>query len=86
MSAMRQYATIKALRMGEVVDLGGIRVKMDEGEIKPGDLYVAERNTGPHLLTAREVVRTEHGHIDYIHPTTLSYSFDGSECVKVCEA
>ena len=84
---MREYFTINALRRGEIVDLGGILVKKDEGEIKPGDIYVAERNTGPKLLTAREVVMAGCGCcISYIHPTTADYSFDGFESVKVCEA
>lgn len=79
----REYRTLKALRGGEVVDLGGILVEMDTGEIKPGDLYVAEGNTGPHLLTAREI-NTEGG---CIHPVDRGvYSFDIHECVKVCEA
>jgi hypothetical protein len=77
---VREYKTLKALRQGEVVDLGGILVKMDDGEIKPGDLYVAERNTGPKLLTCREV-NVEGG---WIEPTTFpDYSYDTNECVKV---
>lgn len=86
---MRDYPTLKALRRGETVDIGGILLKMDVGEngkekeIKPGDLYVAERNTGPHLLTAR-VVDTEAG---CIHPVDFGiYSFDLWECVRVREA
>ncbi|MEK9180102.1 MAG: hypothetical protein AAB897_01680 [Patescibacteria group bacterium] len=77
----REYRTLKALRSGAVVDFGGILLEMDEGEIRSGDLYVAERNTGPHLLTAREV-STEHG---CIHSTCTAYSFDIGECVKVRE-
>lgn len=90
---MREYRTIRALRRGEVMDLGGIKFKMDvddagkEQQIKAGDLYIAERNTGPHLLTAQEVVMSECGcHVSYIHSTCNAYSFDGGECVKVCEA
>ena len=74
------YPTLKALQRGEIIDLEGIRLKMDDGEIKPGDLYVAERNTGPKLLTA--------GDIKYscIFPTTIDYPYDIWECVKVHEA
>lgn len=84
---MRRYPTLTALRAGEVVDLGGILVEMDEGDIKNGDLYVAERNSGPHLLTARKVVwcTCGCGAIDFICPTTVDYPFDGHECVKVRE-
>lgn len=79
---MREYRTINALRRGEVIDLDGIKLKIDEEEIKPGDLYVAERNTGPKLLTAR-VVDTDAG---CIHPVDSPvYSFDLHECVKVRE-
>lgn len=80
---MREYATLKKLRNGEDVDLGGICLVMDEGEIQPGDIYVAERNTGPHLLTAKEINR-ERGWI--VPTTTNDYSFDIGECVKVREA
>lgn len=79
---MREYATLRRLRRGEVVDLDGIQVNMDEGGIKSGDLYVAERNTGPKLLIAREVCED----IGCIFPTTCDYVFDLHECVKVCEA
>lgn len=85
---MREYRTIKALRRGEIVDLGGIKFKIDvdesgeEKEIQPGDLYVAERNTGPHLLTARKV-NLESG---CIFSTCGAYPFDLPECVKVQEA
>lgn len=82
MSPEREYATLKALRRGEVADLGGILLKMDEGEIRPGDLYIGERNTGPQLLTAQKVDLE----LGCIHATTPDYSYDLHECVKVCEA
>jgi hypothetical protein len=89
------YETIKALRWGEVIDLDGILLKMDvdenglEREIGPGDLYVAERNTGPKLLTAERVVaqgESENGFGGWIEATTMDYSYDIPECVKVVEA
>ena len=80
---LREYSTLKALRRGEIVDLGGIFVEMDEGEIQPGDLYIAERNTGPKLLIAREI-NLETG---CVFPTEFGqYAFDIYECVKVREA
>lgn len=79
---MREYATLKALRRGETIDLEGIKLVMDEGEIQPGDLYVAERNTGPKLLTCKRVDEED----DWILPTTNNYSYDIGECVKVREA
>lgn len=73
------YETIAALRAGAVIWLEGIKFIKDEGVIGPGDLYIAERNTGPHLLTCRELG------VGCVHPTTLDYAFDTSECVKVRE-
>lgn len=80
---MREYLTLQALRRGEIIDIDGIKLKMDAGEITPGDLYVAERNTGPKLLTACEVS----AEMNCIHPVDFpAYSFDLHECVKVAEA
>jgi len=76
------YDALKKLKAGEVLNLGGILVKIDEGDLKDGDLYVAERNTGPHLLTARFVDHTR----GCVFPTTIDYPFDLYECIKVCEA
>ena len=83
----RDYPTLRKLHAGETIDVDGLKLKMDDGEIKEGDLYVAERNTGPHFLTAQKVVMSECGCcVSYICPTTNHYSFDGGECVKVREA
>jgi len=82
----REYQAINCLRKGEVLDLGGIRVKMDvdenggEKEIREGDLYIGERNTGPHLLIAREVK------MGSVFPKENAYPYDIGECVKVVEA
>ena len=79
----REYTTLRRLRDGETIDLGGIFVKMDEGDIGPGDMYIAERNTGPKFLTAASIDE-ERG---YIVPIDLhNYVFNFDECVKVCEA
>jgi hypothetical protein len=82
------YKTIKALRNGETVDLGGIYVTMatdgygNEAKIGSGDLYIAERNSGPKFLTAKEI---DEGR-NLVVPTTKDYLFDIPECVKVVEA
>lgn len=49
------------------------------GEINPGDLYLAERNTGPKLLTCSRV------HVkNWVVPTDpTAYCFDTWECWKV---
>lgn len=94
MLEMREYRTIRALRKGEVVELEGVKFKMDvdengkEKEIGPGDPYIAERNTTPKLLVAEKVVGPDedpHGW-GWIRPNSTDYSFDTNECVKVCLA
>lgn len=51
----------------------------DEAEIKPGDLYLAGRNTEPHILTCKNV--DPRGWI--IPQEKYQYSFDLHECVKI---
>jgi hypothetical protein len=75
---------MEALRRGETVSFDGILLRKDAGEIRSGDLYIAERNSGPRFLTAKEVVPKGKG--GYIIPTTKDYSFDIWECIKVKEA
>lgn len=55
-------------------DLG---FQIDKSPIQSGDTYLAERNTGPHLLTCR---RVQNG---YVVPEGFAYCFDVWECVKV---
>lgn len=74
--------TVARLKAGKIVEIEGIRFKQVEGELKPGDMYIAERNTGPKLLTVREVNKEG----NWVEATTDDYSFDTWECVKVCEA
>lgn len=86
------YDTIRALRQGKTIQMEGLTFKMAtdasgaEEEIKPGDFYVAERNTGPYLLTAREIVgpgEAKGGHGGWVVPVENVYCFDTPECVKV---
>lgn len=84
-----EYRTLKMLRRGETIHLDGIRLVMDgDGKVRQsGDLYVAERNTGPKLLTAESLTMASCGcHISWVNPTTLDYNFDHYECIKVREA
>ena len=86
----REYKSLTILYDGNVLYLDGLRLVKDEGEIKVGDLYIAERNTGPKLLTAKEIVpfnSPDHsGYGGWIIPTNhLEYSYDLHECVKVKE-
>lgn len=80
---MREYESLKELRGGNTLILEGMQVIMLPGEIEVGDWYVAERNTGPHLLTAREIVKNDSMLGGWIHPNEIAYSFDLSECVRV---
>lgn len=77
----------RALRDGGVIELDGLMLRMVEGKengesFVPGDLYVAGRNTGPHLLTVRSVNHDG----GWVVPTCPAYAFDLSECVGVEEA
>ena len=78
---MQGYAALDALHRGETVEVDGVQVRMDLGEIKPGDFYVGERSTGPHLLIARKI-DTDMG---CIFPEGIGYPYNLYECVKVCE-
>lgn len=51
--------------------------------IQPGDTYLAERNTGPHLLTCKKAIYTDLGDPDFIVPSEIAYCFDTRECVKI---
>ena len=75
----RAYETLRILRSGGTIDLEGIKLKAVMGDMGPGDLYVAERNTGPVLLTVKEIKN------DIVFPTCDGYAFDRHECVKVRE-
>jgi hypothetical protein len=95
---MRAYKTIRALRAGEVVELEGCLWRMRPGAIEKDDWYIAERNTGPQLLTAlsfsvyhgRTVeprvtsVPTSEG-ASWVNPFETAYPYDTHECVRVEE-
>lgn len=78
---MREYKTIRTLNSGEVIDLDGLRLRKRSGDLGPGDLYVAERNADPVLLTCARV------HPEgIVFPTTVDYPYDLHECVRVEES
>jgi hypothetical protein len=77
---VREYKNLKALRNGEVVELGGLKFVMDEGEIGPGDVYIGERNT-VNVYVCREV----NIELGCVVPMGIGYPFDIGECVKVKE-
>lgn len=45
--------------------------------IRPGDTYLAKRNTGWKLLTCRDLGEA------CVYPVEMRYAFDFNECVKV---
>lgn len=57
----------------------GFMTSMDP--IQPGDLYLAERNSGPHLLTCYKANEEE----GWIVPVERAYCFDTNECIKIVE-
>jgi len=77
---VRDYTTIRALRNGEIIDLDGLALQFRPGDLESGDLYVAERNTGPELLTCSRVAPE-----GYVLATTNAYPYDTGECVRVEE-
>ncbi len=52
----RAYKTIRKLNNGEIVEFEGVFFEKENGELQPGDTYIAERNTGPQLLTVEKIV------------------------------
>lgn len=77
--SVRQYLTLKALVKGEIIEFEGLQLKKAEGDLVPGDIYIAERNGPPKLLTVGRI-NEDRG---WVHPTTMDYPFNLSECVKV---
>jgi hypothetical protein len=64
------------------VEFEGTVLEISKDEIKPGDTYVAERNIGIELLTAKEIVHTNGR--PYIIPKEKGhYCYNVSECRKV---
>lgn len=73
----------QALKNGDDAVLEGIALRgLPDEPIRPGDLYVAERNAGPKLLTCHRVNNTGR----WIVPLDYAYSYSFSECVRVEEA
>jgi hypothetical protein len=72
--------TLVALRNGETVEVEGSLFKMAEGELQQGDWYIAERKSGPKLLTC-ESINNEQRWVVPKEP--YAYLFDRWECIKV---
>lgn len=76
---IQERPIIDALNRGERVKIEDIFLKKIEGEIRPGDFYVAERNQGPKLLICKQVIE------NFVIPTFPAYCYDLWECVRVEE-
>lgn len=71
--------TWNTLKQGQSAAFEGMTLVPAEGQIRPGDTYVAERNTGLQLLTCKRVISDK----NFIIPTENAYCFDIWECIPV---
>lgn len=62
----------------------GVPIRPLNRELDVGDTYLAARNTGPHLLTAKKIV-TEPNSLagGFVIPEENAYAFDVAECVPI---
>jgi len=73
------WGSIQGSEAIKELDLEGAKITVDYSqEIKPGDTYIAQRNTGLKLLTC-EYVHSNH----WIAPKENAYAYDTWECGKV---
>lgn len=71
----------EALESGEVF---GIPFRLVDGPIVEGDTYMAERNTGLHVFTAKFVDNDPNKRYSgWIVPVEHGYSYDLGECIKI---
>lgn len=74
---------VNTIRDNNEVEFEGATLRMIPGKesgrtLEIGDTYIAERNSGPHLLTVRK--SDPRGWIESVEN---AYSFDWNECVGV---
>jgi hypothetical protein len=85
---------LSSLRHGECVEFEGVYLRMIEGKengglLEEGDTYIAERNSGPKLLTVKKIVDRDYAEkhglafSGWVEPVETAYSFDFYECVGV---
>jgi len=70
------------LREGQTIEVEGVTFRKIDGDIEVGDWYIAERNVGPKLLTARKIVMSG-DFPSFIVPEEMAYCYDWHECVRV---
>jgi len=62
-----------------VVEIEGLRLEIENKPPKNGEMYVAERNVGKQLLTAKEVDTKNR----WVIPVESGYVYDLCECKRV---
>lgn len=68
------------LQNTNIVNIEGVNIEFsDEPPTQKGDIYVAERNVGPKLLTVRSIDKIN----GIVHPQEMAYSYDIRECRKI---
>lgn len=91
---------VQRIKAGETVDVDGITFVHDDSTWHVGDLYLAQRNGDPKLLTVRDfgywgpdhsIGLYDHATLDgeqcsLVFPVEPAYPFNFYECVKVREA
>lgn len=61
------------------LDVDGVLMLVSHAPINPGDLYVAKRNTGWHILTCRETDMN----LRCVFPVEPEYPYDLPECLRI---
>lgn len=68
-----EFEGVKFKILTQIADDGKEYLK----ELEPGDTYLAARNTGPHLLTVREIA------MNAAFPVETAYPYNLHECVPI---
>lgn len=68
---------VRRLHLTGKAEFEGVTLVHDPSPLKPGDVYLAERNVGPQLLTVRVI------NIGAVFPVEQAYPYDLHECAKV---
>lgn len=77
-------SNIKERIVNDQIEIDGVSFDVSHEEIQVGDSYLAERNRGPVLLTAKEIIPLNvDGSGGWIVPVESAYCYDIHECIKV---
>lgn len=71
---------IEDLLAGQLITINGQKYRKVDKPLTTGQMYIAQRNTGPHVLFVGNVK------VGAVYPTDLTaYAYDLDECVPVEE-